>query len=441
MALRKYILDHDEGQIDFDSLELFCRSSGNNNAYIVFRNSIRVISLKHWFAYIQDLNENSSYISALYWISEIIKGKCVRLAGVEPPFRMTGPMEEYITGIMKIFIEQGLRQENVSFMLEISVEILIKMKKFDFLFNEFLIKLRHKSEEAQQARLVRVFLRYLASFIGQVGLENLPEYFFGLIFTFDEDRVIPRFLYYLCGHFDITKKLSYFFPVLINRQLDEHLMYISLNSSADNLEMVLEAWLARLEVSEDARGLKQTRVRFILSFVYDIMFEKEYRRLDEVRRDVLGLSREDSQKTRRSLDLGITRMLLTWLFEPKNFLRLVCFCAKETLTLYNLVLLRFRESASTQAFFALGEMVQGASAGRAGANHRGQRQLRGRVQGAPDADSGRERVLREHAPGAEQVLLGGALFEPVRGAPLAAHSGQDPLAARQGLEAVHVGAA
>jgi hypothetical protein len=297
----------------------------------------------------------------LYWISEIVKGKCVRLSGVESANKMSQSVEGYIMDIVKMFIEKGLTQENVNFVLEISIEILIKMKKFEFLFNQFLIKLKTGVELAQQTKLIRVFLRYLGSFIRQMGLENLPEYFFGLIFTFEENEVIPKFLYYLCGHFDITNKLAYFFPVLINRQLDEHLMYISLNSSSDNFHMVLEAWLSRIEADETTLKEKQTRVRFVLAFLYDIMFEREYLQLDPIKRVIRGFSKEENSKKRRLLDLDIVRMLLKWLFTASNFLRLVLICPKETLTYYNIVLMMYHETGAHQLFYALGEKIQESS--------------------------------------------------------------------------------
>ena len=355
--LKKYILKNDKIPMNYENVELFCRSNKHDNIYIIFRKSIQIISLKHWFDYIKNLKENSSYICALYWISEIVKGKCVRLSGVESANKMTQPVEQYIMDIVKMFIERGLTQENVNFMLEISIEILIKMKKFDFLFNQFLIKLKTGVELAQQTQLIRIFLRYLGSFIRQMGLENLPEYFFGLIFTFEEDEVIPKFLYYLCGHFDITKKLAYFFPVLINRQLDEHLMYISLNSCSSNFHMVLEAWLSRIETDEVSLKEKQSRVRFVLAFLYDIMFEREYRQLDPIKRVIRGFSKEENRKKRALLDLDIVRMLLKWLFQANNFLRLVRVCSKETLTFYNIVLMMYNETGGHQFFYALGEKI------------------------------------------------------------------------------------
>ena len=357
-ALKKFILGEEKTEIDFEDLEFFCRSGKSDNIYIIFRNTIKIVRLKHWFDYIKNLKENTSYIAALYWISEIVKGNCVRLSGVETPLKMTPIMEQYIMDIVKMFIERGLTQENVNFMLEISIEILIKMKKFDFLFNQFLMKLKTGVELAQQTKLIRVFIRYLASFIRQMGLENLPEYFFGLIFTFDENEVIPSFLFYLCGHFDITTKLSYFFPVLINRELDKHLMYISLNSSPDNFKMVLEAWMSRIEPKNIPLSKSQPRIRFILGFIYDIMFLKEYKMLDDVKRIVRGFSKIENIKKRKTLDLDILRMLLVWLFTSETFLRFVRICPKETLTFYNLLLMRYHESASEEFFFALGELIQ-----------------------------------------------------------------------------------
>ena len=355
-ALRRYLLNNEKDEVDFESLELFCRSQKHDNIYIIFRNSIKVIRLKHWFDYVRHLKKNSSYISALYWISEIVKGNCVRLSGVESPLLLTPEMERYVMDIVKIFIERGLNQDDVNFMLEISIEILIKMKKFEFLFNEFLLKLKMAQPE-QQKKLIKVFIQYLASFIRQMGLENLPEYFFGLVFTFDEKKVIPKFLFYLCGHFDIAKKLSFFFPVLINRQLDEHLMYISLNSSPENFHMVLEAWLSRVEQDEISLEDKKSRVRFVLAFVYDFFFVKNYRNLDEVKQVVRGISKEENKKKRTFLDLAIMRMLLSWLFKPQTFLRFCKVCQKETLTFYNLLLVRYHDSSSESLFFALGEII------------------------------------------------------------------------------------
>jgi hypothetical protein len=121
--------------------------------------------------------------------------------------------------------------------------------------------------------------------------------------------------------------------------------------------MVLEAWLSRVENSELSFQESYQRGRFILSFIYDFFFIKNYKMLDDVKRVIRGISKEENLRQRTFLDLKIMRMLLSWLFEPGTFLRFCKLCPKETLTFYNMLLIRYDDNLDQTMFYALGEMI------------------------------------------------------------------------------------
>ena len=176
-----------------------------------------------------------------------------------------------------------------------------------------------------------------------MGLANLPEHFFGMIFTFKEDVIIPRFLLYLCGYFDTSSKLNTFFPVILSRQLDHHLLYLAFNSEPKNLELILEGWLSRAESSEIELDFQISRAKLILSLIADFFGDKKYKIFDEINLKTRAISSSESNKKRDQNDQEIEYFLLQWVFSAENFKRLAKVLPAETCTLYFKILSIFQK--------------------------------------------------------------------------------------------------
>lgn len=143
---------------------------------MILKNEIRILRLKHWFEYVQHLVEESNYISGLYWINEVLTGNCVRLSGMVYPAQLSPQMEAFVIDLVQMFVRKSLKQENVTYMLELAIQILIKLKKFDFLFNEFLMEIKKSDDVESRLPLLQLFIRFLASFLAQVGFNRLILY-------------------------------------------------------------------------------------------------------------------------------------------------------------------------------------------------------------------------------------------------------------------------
>lgn len=147
----------------------FYSNTQSEKCILFFENKIQLFSLKDWFTYLEDLSKQGNYIQTLYWINELVQDKPIRFSRISSPFVLKPNEEKFILGLVQMFIGDNLTQDNIDFLLEIVIQILIKMKKFDFLFNDFLMKLRTKEQNENTLQLFKVFLCFLASFIRQVN--------------------------------------------------------------------------------------------------------------------------------------------------------------------------------------------------------------------------------------------------------------------------------
>lgn len=192
-----------------------------------------------------------------------------------------------------------------------------------------------------------------------MGLSNLPDHFFGIIFTFDEKEILPKFLYYLCGHFEVSSKLDFFFPVLISRELDEHLVFVALNSPPDKFEMILESWLQRIDDSMDNEVDISNRIGFILNLLNDFFFEKKYLELDLVIKKIRGLSDDKVSTMRNEIDSQLSTFIFNWLFRIEIFSRFVQICPYETITLYLKLVYKNTDLKNEINFEKIGKILSG----------------------------------------------------------------------------------
>lgn len=190
-----------------------------------------------------------------------------------------------------------------------------------------------------------------------MGLSNLPDHFFGIIFSFDEKEILPKFLYYLCGHFEVSSKLDFFFPVLISRELDEHLVFVALNSPPDKFEMILESWLQRIDDSMVDKVEISKRISFILNLLNDFFFDKEYLELDLVIKKIRGLSDQKISSMRNEIDSKLNSFLYNWLFRIEIFSRFVQICPSETITLYLRLVYKNENLDDEVKFTNIGEIL------------------------------------------------------------------------------------
>ena len=177
--------------------------------------------------------------------------------------------------------------------------------------------------------------------IWKIGIEALPDYFFGMIFSFDDSNILSQFLFYICGYFDISSKLDFFFSTLLSAELDDLLIYMALSYGSDKLKLLLEAWMIRLNNPQLSDTYKRSRVQFILSFLNDCLFDKKYTRIIETARTIKLLNAERFSILRGTVDSEIQRFLILWLFTSENFLRLLKLGEKETISFYFKLLSKF----------------------------------------------------------------------------------------------------
>ena len=124
--------------------------------------------MKYWFDYIKEQYDEGNFVSSIYWTLEVIKGNCVVLGGISCPLSITPVQEGFILNTIKKILDNSIVRSKVSFIFEMSIEILIRLKKFDFLFNEFLLKIKSQTSNQKNSKLFGVFIRLLASFLKQV---------------------------------------------------------------------------------------------------------------------------------------------------------------------------------------------------------------------------------------------------------------------------------
>ena len=167
--LTRWLYSSDLLPLDYSDLELVHSEYYIDKSVIILKDGFRVLRLKHWFEYVKDLVAESNYISALYWINEVVTGNFVRLSGVVFPAQLSVQMESFIVDLVQMFVKKSLHQENVTYMLELAIQILIKMKKFDFLFNEFLMQIRNSDNQEAAMPLLQLFIRFFASFLAMVN--------------------------------------------------------------------------------------------------------------------------------------------------------------------------------------------------------------------------------------------------------------------------------
>lgn len=140
----------DIGYLDLEEIEIFQESKSRRKLGIISKNNIKIVSLKKFFDYLKELYKESNYISVLFWINEFMNNKLIHLFGIGPGFKFRSNHIQFIIKVVDNLFKIILKQDQVSFIYTLIIEVLIKINKIDILFDKILFSIDRKHPSLKQ---------------------------------------------------------------------------------------------------------------------------------------------------------------------------------------------------------------------------------------------------------------------------------------------------
>lgn len=279
--------------------------SSNKGLAIWADDCLQYFQIFEWENYLQNLQGNSYYLEALILLSRSIKGQHIPLHGLLYPngsirHGSAEDLEEYkyfsrrfkekVVEVISIMLESLGNKSGIMVIMEICLELLIKTKNFELLYDEFMgcvLEGHYKDPN-----LAKVFFQQLAMlFENNKLIEQVDVDFFVKIFEFSKTKhgmeYLERFLFFVIHRFKLNQKIFDSVKVTaFNKKLNLLLFFVLLHDplSSDNLGYLL---YQVMEFSTFDEAQPEYKTEFtaagnrLFSYVYDIFTDQSYFSIDE----------------------------------------------------------------------------------------------------------------------------------------------------------------